>query len=236
MDGFTTSRVVRGGRCPGSPPRRAGLRQGSDPPPGNHHNGGMRTVFDPADLSPGRFYGLLTATIVPRPIAWVSTVSGDGVANVAPYSFFTVASTAPPVVQFTSVGRKDSLRNIEETGEFVVNVATVPLMEQVNASSANFPHEVDEFTEVGLQAEPSERVRPPRVAQSPASIECTLRRVIEVGDSFVVMGDVVAVTVRRDVLAEDGAPDFAALAPASRLGRTEWGLTPQVRSLERPTC
>jgi flavin reductase (DIM6/NTAB) family NADH-FMN oxidoreductase RutF len=212
------------------------LRQGSDPPPGNHHNGGMRTVFDPADLSPGRFYGLLTATIVPRPIAWVSTVSGDGVANVAPYSFFTVASTAPPVVQFTSVGRKDSLRNIEETGEFVVNVATVPLMEQVNASSANYPHEVDEFTEVGLRAEPSERVRPPRVVQSPASIECTLRRVIEVGDSFVVMGDVVAVTVRRDVLAEDGAPDFAALAPASRLGRTEWGLTPQVRSLERPTC
>ncbi|HET8992748.1 MAG TPA: flavin reductase family protein [Rhodococcus sp. (in: high G+C Gram-positive bacteria)] len=194
----------------------------------------MRTVFEPSDLSAGRFYRLLTATIVPRPIAWVSTASADGVANVAPYSFFTVTSTSPPVVQFTSVGRKDSLRNIEETGEFVINVASVPLMDQVNASSAPFAHDVDEFAAVGLDAEPSERVRPPRVAQSPASIECTLHRVIEVGDSFVVMGDVVAVTVRQDVLAEDDAPDFALLAPASRLGRIEWGLTPAVRSIDRP--
>ncbi|NLU64596.1 flavin reductase family protein [Rhodococcus sp. HNM0563] len=195
----------------------------------------MRTVFDPSDLSAGRFYRLLTATIVPRPIAWVSTASADGVANVAPYSFFTVTSTSPPVVQFTSVGRKDSLRNIEETGEFVINVASVPLMDQVNASSAPFAHDVDEFAAVGLDAEPSERVRPPRVAQSPASIECTLHRVIEVGDSFVVMGDVVAMTVRQDVLADDDAPDFALLAPASRLGRIEWGLTPAVRSIDRPT-
>ncbi|MGX6508468.1 flavin reductase family protein [Rhodococcus sp. SJ-2] len=194
----------------------------------------MRTVFEPSDLSAGRFYRLLTATIVPRPIAWVSTASADGVANVAPYSFFTVTSTSPPVVQFTSVGRKDSLRNIEETGEFVINVASVPLMDQVNASSAPFAHDVDEFAAVGLDAEPSERVRPPRVAQSPASIECTLHRVIEVGDSFVVMGDVVAMTVRQDVLAEDDAPDFALLAPASRLGRIEWGLTPAVRSIDRP--
>ncbi len=194
----------------------------------------MRTVFDPADLSTGRFYRLLTATIVPRPIAWVSTVSADGVANVAPYSFFTVASTSPPVVQFTSVGRKDSLRNIEETGEFVINVASVPLMDQVNASSAAFSHDVDEFAAVGLRSEPSERVRPPRVARSPASIECVLHRVIEVGDCFVVMGDVLAITVRTDVLAGDGAPDFGLLAPASRLGRAEWGLTPQVREIERP--
>ncbi|MEE2059418.1 flavin reductase family protein [Rhodococcus artemisiae] len=195
----------------------------------------MRTVFDPSDFSAGRFYRLLTATIVPRPIAWVSTMSADGIANVAPYSFFTVTSTSPPVVQFTSVGRKDSLRNIEETGEFVVNVASVPLMDQVNASSAPFAHNIDEFAAVGLDAEASERVRPPRVAQSPASIECTLHRVIEVGDSFVVMGDVVTVTVRPEVLADDDAPDFALLAPASRLGRIEWGLTPAVRNIPRPT-
>ena len=107
-------------------------------------------------------------------------------------------------------------------------------MDQVNASSAAFSHDVDEFAAVGLHAEASERVRPPRVAQSPASIECTLHRVIEVGDSFVVMGDVVAVTARPEVLAEDGAPDFALLAPASRLGRIEWGLTPEVRNIDRP--
>ncbi|MEU5842514.1 flavin reductase family protein [Rhodococcus sp. NPDC047139] len=194
----------------------------------------VRRVFDPTESSPGRFYGLLTATVVPRPIAWVSTESEDGVFNLAPYSFFTVASTNPPVVQFTSVGRKDSLRNIEQTGEFVINIATVRLMDQVNASSAPFSHDVDEFAEVGLHAEPSERVRPPRVAEAPASIECRLRRVIEVGDSFVVMGDVLALTVDPEVLAEDGMPDFAALGAASRLGRTEWGLTPRVRKLERP--
>ncbi|MFZ2529963.1 MAG: flavin reductase family protein [Rhodococcus sp. (in: high G+C Gram-positive bacteria)] len=194
----------------------------------------MRTVFDPAELGTGRFYRLLTATIVPRPIAWVSTVSASGVPNVAPYSFFTVASTAPPIVQFTSVGRKDSVRNIEETGEFVVNIATVPLMDQVNATSAAFAHDIDEFARVGIRAERSERVHPPRVAESPASIECTLHRVIEIGNSFVVMGDVVAITARPEILADDHAPDFTALAPASRLGRTEWGLVPQVRTLDRP--
>jgi len=194
----------------------------------------VRTVFDPAETSPGRFYRLLTATVVPRPIAWVSTESADGVLNLAPYSFFTMASTAPPVAQFTSVGRKDSLRNIEETGQFVINIATVELMEKVNASSAPFPHHIDEFAEVGLHAEPSARVRPPRVAESPASIECSLHRVIEVGDSFVVMGDVLAVTVADEVLAADNAPDFAALGAASRLGRNEWGLTPAVRTLDRP--
>ncbi|WP_241386451.1 flavin reductase family protein [Rhodococcus sp. CH91] len=194
----------------------------------------VRTVFDPAESSPGRFYRLLTATIVPRPIAWVSTESAEGVFNLAPYSFFTVASTDPPVVQFTSVGRKDSVRNIEQTGEFVINIATRGSMEKVNASSAAFLPGVDEFREVGLRAEPSARVRPPRVAESPASIECRLRRVIEVGDSFVVMGDVLAVTVDPGVLAEDGVPDFAALAPVSRLGRIEWGLPPEVRELERP--
>ncbi|CCW13219.1 nitrilotriacetate monooxygenase component B [Rhodococcus aetherivorans] len=201
---------------------------------GHSKNGAMRTVFDPTELGTGRFYRLMTATIVPRPIAWVSTVSADGVPNVAPYSFFTVAAVTPPVVQFTSVGRKDSLRNIEETGEFVINVATVPLMERVNATSAGFAHDVDEFAAVGLRPERSERVHPPRVAEAPAAIECTLHRVIEVGDCFVVMGDVVAVSVRTDVLAEDGMPDFAALAPASRLGRNEWGLTPAVRHLDRP--
>ncbi len=191
VDGFTESRVIAPEMWPG----RGAVRMEA-----------VRTVFDPDESSPGRFYRLLTATIVPRPIAWVSTEAEDGVFNLAPYSFFTVASTAPPVVQFTSVGRKDSLRNIEQTGEFVINIATVSLMEKVNASSAAFPHDIDEFTEVGLHAEPSERVRPPRVAEAPASIECRLHRVIEIGDSFVVMGDVLAVTVDSEVLAEDGAP------------------------------
>ncbi|QXW04331.1 MULTISPECIES: flavin reductase family protein [Rhodococcus] len=195
----------------------------------------MRTLFDPSDISPRRFYQLLTATVVPRPIAWVSTLSADGVGNLAPHSFFTVASAAPPVVQFTSVGRKDSLRNIEATGEFVINVATASLFDMINDSSAPYAPGADEFLELGIRSEPSERVRPLRVAESPVAIECTLRQVIEVGDSFVVMGDVVAVAVRPDALADDGLPEFAALAPLSRLGRSEWGLPPEVVVKERPS-
>ncbi|MFF0815824.1 flavin reductase family protein [Rhodococcus sp. NPDC003318] len=194
----------------------------------------MRTLFDADEISAHRMYALLTASVVPRPIAWVSTVSADGVANLAPYSFFTVASVTPAIVQFTSVTRKDSLENIEATGEFVVNLASESLAERVNATSATFPPDVDEFDAVGLTREPSALVAPPRVAESPIAIECGLHRVIEVGDSFVVMGTVRAVAVRSEVLAEDGLPAFAAIAPLSRLGRTEWGLTPQVRVIERP--
>ncbi|MET4049659.1 flavin reductase [Rhodococcus sp. 1163] len=195
----------------------------------------MRTVFHPSEMPPSGFYRVLTASVVPRPIAWVSTLSSEGVANLAPYSFFSVSSANPPVVQFTSVGRKDSLRNIEATGEFVINLATEPLMEQVNASSADYEHGVSELDELGISHEPSEKVSPPRVAESPIAIEATLHRIIEVGDSFVVMGNVVAVAVRPEFLAEDGLPSFADIAPLSRLGRTEWGLPPQVRSIDRPT-
>lgn len=194
----------------------------------------MRTVYDPDELPPRRMYQVLTASVVPRPIAWVATVSDDGVANLAPYSFFSVSSADPPVVQFTSVTRKDSLRNIEATGEFVINVATEPLRSVVNASSATYDHSVDEFAELKIATEPSVRVRPRRVADSPVSIECVLDRVVPVGNSFVVMGAVVAVTVRHDAIADDGLPDFASLAPLSRLGRNEWGLPPRVVRLDRP--
>ncbi|MCA1006088.1 flavin reductase family protein [Rhodococcus hoagii] len=194
----------------------------------------MRTIFDPTEMGPGRFYPVLTASVVPRPIAWVSTLSTDGVPNLAPYSFFTVSSAEPPVVQFTSVTRKDSLRNVEATGEFVVNLATEAMLDAVNASSAPYEPGTDEFAALGIAAEPSERVRPPRVADSPVAIECRLRQVVEVGTSFVVMGDVLAVAVRPEVLADDGLPAFAAIAPLSRLGRDEWGMTPAVRRIQRP--
>ena len=202
---------------------------------GQRHYVWVRTLFDPAELEPRRFYQLLTASVVPRPIAWVSTLSADGVGNLAPYSFFTVASSAPPIVQFTSVGRKDSLRNIEATGEFVINLATARLADVVNQSSAFYDAEANEFLELNIRSEPSERVRPVRVADSPIAIECTLHQVIEVGNSFVVMGNVVAVAVRPEAVADDGLPDFAAIAPMSRLGRAQWGLPPEVVEKDRPT-
>ena len=185
-------------------------------------------------MPPGGLYPLLTASVVPRPIAWVSTVSAEGVANLAPYSFFSVSSPNPPVVQFTSVGRKDSLRNIEATGEFVINLATAHMVEQINASSAGYEHGVSELEALGIAREPSEKVAPPRVAESPVAIEATLHRIIEVGNSFVVMGRVVAIAVRPEFLAADGLPSFEAIAPLSRLGRTEWGMPPEVRTIDRP--
>ncbi len=192
-----------------------------------------RTVFDPADPEVNA-YRLLTGLVVPRPIAWVSTVDADGNGNLAPHSFFTVASGRPPVVLFSSLGRKDTVRNIEATGEFVISFSSESLLEKVNASSAPFEHGDDEALELGIETEPSETVAPRRVAESPASIECRLRQILEVGHAFVVFGDVTAITVSTDALV-DGLPSMERLRPVSRLGGPEWGRPPEVFSLNRPT-
>jgi flavin reductase (DIM6/NTAB) family NADH-FMN oxidoreductase RutF len=192
----------------------------------------MRTVFHTDDPDV-RAYPLLTALVVPRPIAWISTLSADGVGNLAPHSFFSVACANPPIVSWTSVGRKDTLANVLATGEFVVNVASLPDLDRVNDSSAAFDAADDEALALDIAMEPSDRVAPPRVAGSPASLECTLHSTIELGDSVLVLGDVVAITVDSDVLV-DGHPEMARLRPVARLGRDEWGLPPEVVSTPRP--
>ena len=111
-----------------------------------------RLELDPSAIGPAATYGWLTSLVVPRPIAWVSTTSADGIDNLAPHSFFTVSSQDPPVVQFTSVGRKDSLRNAEETGEFVVHVATEDMADLVNASATAYPRRQGEFDALGIEA------------------------------------------------------------------------------------
>ncbi|WP_159943411.1 MULTISPECIES: flavin reductase family protein [unclassified Nocardiopsis] len=192
----------------------------------------MRTEWTPEDL-PGRaFYKLLTALVVPRPIAWVSTTSAAGVDNLAPHSFFTVASTDPPIVQFTSVGRKDSLRNAEETGEFVVNLAPESLWKQVNASGTPYPPEVDEFEALGITRQASSAVRPPRVADSPAALECVVHSTVELGDCTLVLGRVVCAAVADGVLV-DGHPEVTRMRPLARLGRDEWSTLGEVTSLAR---
>ena len=178
------------------------------------------------------FYKLLTAVVVPRPIAWVSSTSPTGVDNLAPHSFFTVSCVTPPIIQFTSVGRKDSLNNVEATGEFVVNLASESLFEQVNATATNFPATVDEFEAVGVRREPSRRVTPPRVAESPVALECVLHSTLPLGDSVVVFGRVVDAAITEGVLA-DGHPDVRRLAPLARLGRDEWSTLGEVRSITR---
>jgi len=144
-----------------------------------------RTDVDPAEVGPGMFYFFLNSVVVPRPIAWVSSRSPSGVDNLAPHSFFTVSSVDPPIVQFTSIGRKDSLKNIERTGEFVVCLAPAAMIEQINASATDFPPEISEFDAVGVEREPSLTVAPPRVAASPVALECVLHSTVSFGVSTV---------------------------------------------------
>lgn len=190
-----------------------------------------RLGLDP-DGVPGGVYALLNSVVVPRPIAWVSTRSADGVDNLAPHSYFTVSSVNPPVVQFTSVGYKDSLRNARATGELVVSVCTEPLAEQVNTTAVPFPPEVSEFDMAGLTREPSARVAPPRVAESPISLECELAGVQEFGASTVVFGRVVWIAVKPEVLRDDRVA-IDLLRPIARLARADFATIGEVFSIKR---
>lgn len=191
-----------------------------------------RKDFDPAQMSSKDFYQLLTAVVVPRPIAWVSTTSVDGVDNLAPHSFYTVASVDPPIVQFTSVGEKDSLRNIQARGEFVVNLTPASLFEEVNATGTDFPAAVSEFDAVGLSRESSTVVGPPRVKDSPVALECQLHSFLELGNCTLVFGRVVYAVVSAGVLDGDH-PQIDLLEPLSRLGRNEWGTLGPIQELRR---
>jgi flavin reductase (DIM6/NTAB) family NADH-FMN oxidoreductase RutF len=192
----------------------------------------MRTDFVTGDPDVNT-YRLLTAVVVPRPIAWVTSLSADGVVNLAPHSFYTVACARPPIVMFSSVGKKDTLRNVRETGEFVVNLAYAPLLEQVNNSSARFSPEQSEPQQLDIATAPSSRVGPPRVADSPVSIECTLHSTTELGDSTMILGNVELVSVDDRALV-DGHPEFTVLDPLARLGKDEWALHSEVIAVTRP--
>lgn len=180
-----------------------------------------RRDYDPAALGPD-VYGLLNSVVVPRPIAWVTTRSADGVDNLAPHSFFTISSVQPPVVQFTSVGTKDTLRNARATGEFTVSFCPEPLLEQINATATDYPAGTSEYDAAGLTREASVVVAPPRVAESPVAIECRVVGERDFGGgSTVVFGEVVWVSVDEAVL-RDGRPEIELLRPLARLGAQEW--------------
>jgi flavin reductase (DIM6/NTAB) family NADH-FMN oxidoreductase RutF len=166
----------------------------------------------------------LNAIIAPRPIGWISTVSAAGVRNLAPYSFFNAFNYRPPIIGFSSTGWKDSVRNIEETGQFVWNLATRSLAQAVNATSAMVPDHVDEFALAGLTAAPSERVAAPRVAESPVAFECRLTQLIRLTDAegaavdaWLTLGEVVMVHIDQALLV-DGVYDTVAAEPILRAG------------------
>jgi flavin reductase (DIM6/NTAB) family NADH-FMN oxidoreductase RutF len=191
-----------------------------------------RTRFDPSELDRNTFYRVLNSVVVPRPIAWVCSRSAEGVLNLAPHSFYTVACVEPPIVQFTSVGRKDSLNNVEATREFTVSLTPEPLFEQINATGTDFPPDTNESEVCGVFMEPSERVGVPRVAQSPVSLECELHSTVELGDSTVVFGRVLLITAWESVV-RDGRPRIEALRPLARLGGNEWSTIGEVKEIRR---
>jgi flavin reductase (DIM6/NTAB) family NADH-FMN oxidoreductase RutF len=166
----------------------------------------------------------LNAMVAPRPIGWISTVSADGVRNIAPYSFFNLINYTPPLIAFSSVGRKDSVANVEATGEFVWNLATRDLAEAMNATSAMVPPEVDEFALAGLETLPSRLVAPERVAASPVAFECRLTQLIRLQDrrgvalnQYLVIGEAIGIHIDRAML-EDGIYQTARARPVMRGG------------------
>jgi flavin reductase (DIM6/NTAB) family NADH-FMN oxidoreductase RutF len=192
---------------------------------------GGRLGLDP-DAVPGGVYHLLNAVVVPRPIAWVSTRSAAGVDNLAPHSYFTISSVIPPVVQFTSVGAKDSLRNARETGQFVVSVCTEAVADAVNTTAVPFPSDLSEFDHAGLTREPSARVAPPRVAESPVSLECEVAGFHEFGASTVVFGRVVWIAVKPEVVRDDRVA-IDLLRPIARLSGADYSTIGEVFAIKR---
>ena len=192
-----------------------------------------RVDFDPGQTDSLAFYRLLNSVVIPRPIAWVSSRSAAGVDNLAPHSFFTVACTDPPIVQFTSVGRKDSLDNVEATGEFVVSFTPEALFEAVNATSVNAPSDVSEFDWAGVAREPSLHVAPPRVAEAPVAIECVLHDTLQLGDCTVVLGRVLHLAIAEEAM-RDGRPAADLLRPLARLGGRQGTTLGEVLEIDRP--
>jgi flavin reductase (DIM6/NTAB) family NADH-FMN oxidoreductase RutF len=177
---------------------------------------------------PGQGHGLphdpFNAIVGPRPIGWISTRSASGVNNLAPYSFFNAFNYVPPIIGFASIGYKDTLRNIEETGEFVWNLTTVALADAMNQSCAAVGPEVSEFDLAGLTPLASEVVAPPRVAESPVTLECRRTQVLQLQgadgaqvETWLVLGEVVAVHIDQKLL-KDGVYDTAAAGHVLRGG------------------
>lgn len=192
----------------------------------------------PQELSRRQRYKITTGAILPRPIAWVGTVDIHGQPNLAPFSFFTVASTEPLTLVFcpqqSEQGKKDTLRNIEATREFVVNIPNEDTAEAMNLTATPFPAGESEFEHVGLTPVPSVSVQAPRVAEAPVAFECTLKQIVTAGSGAVVFGEVQGIYVREDVY-RDGYIDLEALKPIGRLAGSGYVRVTDVFEMERIT-
>lgn len=197
--------------------------------------------YQPAKNDHGLPHSPLKAIVAPRPIGWISSLSPQGVANLAPYSFFNLIGDDPALVMFSSTSRKHSVANIEATGEFVCSLAVAGLIDEVNVSSAAVPHEVSEFDLTGLAKAPSRLVKPPRVAAAPAALECVHVDTIQLkgrdgrlADQYMVIGEVIGVYM-DDAAIVDGRFDAARARSLARCGYLDYAAIEHLVARERPT-
>lgn len=193
--------------------------------------------LDPATVSHGAMYQFMISVIVPRPVAFISTLDREGRRNAAPFSFFCGLTSQPPLlgvsIQLREGRPKDTLRNIRETGEFVVNVVDETLAAQMVQCSGEWPADVDEIEVAALTTVPSERVKPPRIAESPVSLECRLHRDVDLGSTSFVIGEILMAHARDEVM-KDGRADPARLEPIGRLGADGYCYVHEIFHLPRP--
>ncbi len=196
--------------------------------------------YIPENRDPSLPHDPIKAIVAPRPIGWISTLSKDGIANLAPYSFFNAVGGMPPMLMFASEGFKDSARNSADTGEFVFNYASKSLSEAMNNSSSNAPAGISEFDHYNIEKADSKIVAAPRVAEANAAMECKVTSVIETNDvdgnltgAVIIIGQVVGVHIKDEVV-RDGRFDVNLAEPVSRLGYMDYGLTSDLHEMLRP--
>ena len=196
--------------------------------------------YDPRTEPHGLAHTPINALVSPRPIGWITTVSKQGGVNLAPYSFFNLMSSQPPIVVFSSHPRKDSQRNAEETGEFVYNLATYDLRHMMSASSADFDAAESEPEKLGLEMVPSHKVKPPRVKRSPVHFECKYLQTVELfgsdgkqNRSSIIIGEVVGIHIDESLIT-DGKVDIRRARPIARLGYWDYCVVDEVFEMLRP--
>lgn len=189
---------------------------------------------DPRDWERRQVYFLMTGLVIPRPIGWMSTLGPDGTTNVAPHSYFNVVAHDPPHVVFSSSGIKDTITNLRGLGEFVANIVSMDVVEQMNFTSTDFPPGEDEFRWAGLTPVPAQTVSPPRVGESKAHLECRVVDIVEAGNGHLVIGEVTHIHIDPAVW-RDGRVDPELLDPVCRLAGTAYARLGEVFRLPRPS-
>jgi flavin reductase (DIM6/NTAB) family NADH-FMN oxidoreductase RutF len=195
-------------------------------------------ILDPATVTPAEMYRFMISVIVPRPIAFVSTRDPSGALNLAPFSYFVPLTNRPPLVGISLQRRrgalKDTARNIQETGEFVINSVSEPMARAMVLASGDWAPHVDEFALAGFTPAPADLVRPPRVGESAVSLECRLHQSLAFGEATFVVGEILRAHVREEVLDADGHVDPARLASLGRLGGDAYEPMREVLRIARP--